>query len=88
MLRGPARFSLASAFPAVAVAVAVALALALAFACGGCKTVDPYERETLARPDMKLDGNPDLAASEDHATEVREGTSGGFGGGGGGCGCN
>lgn len=54
----------------------------------GCKTVDPYERETLARRDMQLEGNPDLSASDDHATEVREGTSGGYGGAGGGCGCN
>ncbi len=54
----------------------------------GCVAVQPYERETLARSDMQFDSNPAVSASEQHATEVREGASGGFGGGGGGCGCN
>lgn len=66
----------------------VALVCAVGLGVGACKTVDPYERETLARRDMQLEGNPDVAASDDHATEVREGTSGGYGGAGGGCGCN
>ncbi len=68
-------------------AALIALTLAL-LGAAGCKTVDPYERETLARGDMQLEGNPDLSASESHATEVREGTSGGYGVAGGGCGCN
>ncbi len=54
----------------------------------GCVTVAPYEREVLARPDMQFEGNDAVAASEAHATDTREGSSGGFGGGGGGCGCN
>lgn len=54
----------------------------------GCVTVQPYEREVLARPDMQLDSNAALGHAEGHAIEVREGSSGGLGGGGGGCGCN
>lgn len=67
--------------------------LALAVAClsvaaVGCATVQPYERETLARTDMQFEGAPEIEEGEQHATEVREGTVGGFGSGGGGCGCN
>jgi hypothetical protein len=54
----------------------------------GCATVKPYERGRLARPDMALDAASDLRAGQDHATDYREGSAGGFGGGGGGCGCN
>jgi hypothetical protein len=55
---------------------------------GGCVTVPPYERGRLARPDMALDGGAEVRAGQDHATDYREGSAGGFGGGGGGCGCN
>ncbi len=58
------------------------------FLATGCVTVQPYEREVLARPDMQLDSNAALGHAESHAIEVREGSSGGLGGGGGGCGCN
>jgi uncharacterized lipoprotein len=54
----------------------------------GCATVQPYEREVLARTDMQFQAAPELAASEAHATEVREGAAGGFDAAGGGCGCN
>jgi hypothetical protein len=54
----------------------------------GCATVAPYERERLAKRDMQLTRNPDAAAGEDHATNYREGSSGGSGSSGGGCGCN
>ena len=53
-----------------------------------CATVAPYERESLARPDMQFAGAPELEGAEAHATEVREGSAGGFDAGGGGCGCN
>ena len=55
---------------------------------GGCATVAPYERESLARTDMQFSGAPELEGAEAHATEVREGSVGGFDAGGGGCGCN
>jgi hypothetical protein len=53
-----------------------------------CARVAPYERETLARRDMALGRNEDLAAGEDHAHAYREGSSGGGEAKGGGCGCN
>jgi hypothetical protein len=53
-----------------------------------CATVAPYERERLARRDMELDRNPELAAGQQHATAYREGSSGAEGASGGGCGCN
>jgi hypothetical protein len=55
---------------------------------GGCATVAPYERETLAREDMQLERNPDAMAGEQHAVNYREGSSGAVGASGGGCGCN
>lgn len=58
----------------------------VSFAC--CATVAPYERERLASRDMELDRNPDLGASQQHATAYREGSSGAEGASGGGCGCN
>lgn len=66
------------------------LALGLTFAAllGGCATVAPYERGRLARRDMELQRNGELAAGKQHATAYREGSAGGEGGGGGGCGCN
>ena len=60
----------------------------VAIALSACATVAPYERENLARADMQFLGSPEIAESELHATVVREGSIGGFGGGGGGCGCN
>ena len=54
----------------------------------GCARVQPHERGRLAKPDMQLAPDPDLAAGSEHALEYREGAVGGLGGGGGGCGCN
>lgn len=54
----------------------------------GCATVLPFQRELLAREDMKFDANAALSTAESHAVDTREGSLGGFGGGGGGCGCN
>ena len=54
----------------------------------GCARVAPYERGTLARSDMELGDNPDLAAGEEHGLAYREGSSGGGDAKGGGCGCN
>lgn len=66
----------------------VLVAIVCAGVVSGCATILPYERERLAQPDMQLASSPELALAEGHATEVREGAAGGFGGGGGGCGCN
>ena len=56
----------------------------LLLALGGCATVAPYERETLARPDMQLGGQTDATSGEQHATAYREGSAGGVGSSGGG----
>ena len=57
-------------------------------ALGGCVTVQPYERERLARSDMELARRAEVAAGEEHATAYREGSTGAMGTSGGGCGCN
>lgn len=71
-----------------ALVLRVALWLILLGGSSACAAIRPYERETLARPDMQFEGNPAAAQALAHSTETREGASGGFGGGGGGCGCN
>jgi hypothetical protein len=55
---------------------------------GACARTHPWERETLARPSMQVDGDGDRDALRRHLLGVREGAVGGLGGGGGGCGCN
>lgn len=64
--------------------------IVLAFAASllACQRVAPYQRETLARPDMQLGAQADLLAGEQHAQAYREGSSGGGDPRGGGCGCN
>lgn len=62
--------------------------MTLLSAGSGCARVAPYERGTLARSDMELGENPDLAAGEEHGIAYREGSSGGGDAKGGGCGCN
>jgi hypothetical protein len=53
-----------------------------------CQRVRPYERETLARPDMQLAAQSELTAGEEHGQAYREGSTGGGEARGGGCGCN
>ena len=65
-----------------------ALTMLLSVSLAACTRVKPYERGRLAQPDMRWDGDADLLAGQRHATDYREGSSGGYGGGGGGCGCN
>lgn len=65
-----------------------ALVTFLACFASGCVSVMPWERERLANPDMQFGGAEELHSAESHATEVREGSVGGFDSGGGGCGCN
>jgi hypothetical protein len=54
----------------------------------GCATTKPWQRETLASPEMAPDDDADRDALRHHVLSTREGAVGGFGGGGGGCGCN
>jgi hypothetical protein len=65
-----------------------AFMLLVMFALSACATVQPWEKGTLARPEMTFGGDPlDLKYTE-HIYSSKEGASGGAGVGGGGCGCN
>lgn len=56
-------------------------------ACGAAP-VQPWEKGTLARPEMSLEGDKLETKFAEHIYTSREGASGGSGVGGGGCGCN
>lgn len=59
--------------------------------CSGCASYAPprpWEKGTLARPEMQFDGDPLGARNAQHIYASREAASGGYGVGGGGCGCN
>lgn len=59
-------------------------------ALAGCADLGakPWQRGTLARPDMQLNDDPVQAGLDDHIYFSKEASSGGRGFGGGGCGCN
>lgn len=55
----------------------------------GCATVAPYERETLAQPEMDVAQHEARAeVFRAHVHDSRRGAMAGSGHGGGGCGCN
>lgn len=56
----------------------------------GCSAlgVKPWQRETLARPEMAITASPLDAAIDDHIYFSKEAANGGRSFGGGGCGCN
>jgi hypothetical protein len=57
--------------------------------CGTARwTVKPHQRELLADRIMKLDGDGQERAADQHMLSNREGALGGSGTAGGGCGCN
>lgn len=64
-----------------------ALGAALA-GCADIGNVQPWEKGTLARPEMTFGGNALQTRNDDHIYTSREAASGGAGVGGGGCGCN
>jgi hypothetical protein len=64
------------------------LCSALAALLSACAAVQPWQRETLARPDMALVSDPLQASLDDHIYFSKEASSGGRSFGGGGCGCN
>ena len=66
-------------------AISALVALALV---AGCARTKPWQRETLAKPEMAPDGDADREGLKSHMFGTREGAVGGSGGGGGGCGCN
>jgi hypothetical protein len=65
-------------------------AVLLALGTSACSTmnVKPWQRGTLARPDMQLDPYPLQTQFDEHIYFSKEAASGGRGFGGGGCGCN
>ncbi|MBI1180788.1 MAG: DUF4266 domain-containing protein [Alphaproteobacteria bacterium] len=64
------------------------LPLVVLVACAaGYTTVEPWQREVLARPDMASSPHPGVSAMADHAYESREAAGGAAKAGGGGCGC-
>lgn len=65
--------------------------LALAASLGACGQLQPpqaWERGLLAKPAMRLDGDPLQQRFDQHIFMSKENASGGSGVGGGGCGCN
>jgi hypothetical protein len=66
------------------------LILAAILFCSGCSSmsVEPWDRDVLAKDGMQLTSDPLEAALDDHIYFSKEASSGGRGFGGGGCGCN
>lgn len=67
---------------------AAAVAAATLSGCGALPPVQPWEKGTLARPDMTFEGDALEAKYLEHIYASKENASGGTGVGGGGCGCN
>ena len=65
----------------------VACLLPLVGACSSLG-VEPWQRDVLARDEMRLVTDPLEAGLDDHIYFSKEASSGGRGFGGGGCGCN
>jgi len=67
--------------------IAVLSVLVLTSGCASLG-VKAYDRDLLARDDMRLDANPMDAAIDEHMYFSKEASSGGRSYAGGGCGCN
>lgn len=63
------------------------LTLTLVATLSGCSTVEPWERGTLAKPQMAPVPHPLQRSLSTHVYNSREAASGGDSAGGGGCGC-
>ncbi len=64
------------------------LSLVALLTLAGCTHVQPWERGTLARPDMQFTADPLEAALMDQVHDSKEASSGGSQSAGAGCGCN
>lgn len=64
------------------------LLLIAALALAACTPVQPWERGTLARPEMALETDPLGSTLDAHVYFSKEASSGGNRASGGGCGCN
>jgi hypothetical protein len=67
---------------------AAALAAMLAVLPGCAAAVKPWDRDLLAKPQMRFVPHPMLTAVDDHIYFSKEGSTGGMDVAGGGCGCN
>jgi hypothetical protein len=67
-----------------------AVAVGTSLGVTGCRHigVKAHQRELLADRIMKLEGNTQEQAADEHILSTREGAIGGTGTAGGGCGCN
>jgi hypothetical protein len=66
----------------------IAILLCAGSLLSGCAGVQPWEREYLASPIMRLDADREQKGVREHFLATREGSVGSFGVSGGGCGCN
>jgi len=66
----------------------ILVALLLLGLLGGCETVQPWERGTLAKDEMQWAGDEMESAMRSQIHASKEASSGGTGAAGGGCGCN
>jgi hypothetical protein len=64
------------------------ISLVAALGLGGCETVQPWERGTLARREMQWQPDPMEISLQAQINASKEASSGGQGAAGGGCGCN
>jgi hypothetical protein len=60
----------------------------IALSLSGCAAVQPWQRGTLAQPQMALDPHPLRTALVAHVRSAREAASGSVSKDGGGCGCD
>ena len=65
-----------------------AITAALALVLSACAAVAPWERGTLARPEMQLNPNPLHTDLYEQVYDSKEASSGGMKTAGAGCGCN
>lgn len=77
--------------PSIAILARLATLVGILCACSGCalvSPVQPWEKGTLARPAMLIEGDALETRFDEHIYTSREAASGGSAVGGGGCGCN
>ena len=67
-----------------------AVCMLVATSVSGCSAIGPkpWEKDLMARREMRVDSYPLLTAADEHIYFSKEASSGGRGFAGGGCGCN
>jgi hypothetical protein len=63
-------------------------AMMIMYGLSGCSSVQPWEKQNLAKPEMTFEGDRLDTGYTEHIYSSKEASSGGAGVGGGGCGCN